>query len=88
MPSRAGVPIERIGREQLTLTSPAKPPPDNHPRPHLTSHFRILVFSAGLGGKDESADRAKSSPRSTIVRVKFLRAARALGLCLLGLILC
>ena len=30
-----------------------------------------LVFSAGLGGKDESADRAESRPRSTMVPAKF-----------------
>ena len=31
----------------------------------------LVVFSAGLGGNDESADRAESRPRSKIVRVKF-----------------
>ena len=45
-------------------------------RPQITTlgapiDVRILVFSAGLGGKGESADRAESRPRSTMVPAKF-----------------
>ena len=60
--------IERIGREQLRLTSRQTGPRE---LPSAPLDVRILVFSAGLGGKDESADHAESRPRSTILRVKF-----------------
>ena len=44
-------------------------------RPQITTlappDVRVLVFSAGLGGKDEPADRAESRPRSTMAPAKF-----------------
>ena len=63
----------RVHQEHRSGTAETHLPPN---RPQITApsaplDVQILVFSEGLGGKDESADRAESLPRSAIVPVKF-----------------
>ena len=64
---------QRAYRARLMGAAETHLPPN---RPQITTlgapiDVRILVFSVGLGGKGESADRAESRPRSTMVPAKF-----------------
>ena len=70
--SRRAHPACLMGAAETHLP-PNRPHPDNnHPRrPPAPLGAQALVFSAGLGGKGESADRVESRPRSKIARVKF-----------------